>query len=100
MSMIYGYDSQTVQRRRFLKPDAYGKPVYREPEDIACRLQDDRRLVRDGKGEIVVSEGVLYTTAEIRPLDTVVIDGRERQVIAVSRKVDLDGCYDHTEVRL
>lgn len=100
MSMLDGYDNQTVQLRRYLKSDAYGKPVYSDPEPIPCRLQYDRKLVRNDKGETVVSEAGLYTVVEVGALDAITIDGRDVRAVSISRKVDLDGRYDHTEVRL
>lgn len=100
MSMLSGYDNQTVQWCKYLGVDAYGQPKYGEPVAIPCRLQHDRNMVRDEKGEITVSEAVVYTTAEIDARDALAVGGESTRIIRVSRKVDLDGQYDHTEVRI
>lgn len=98
--MVDGWLNQTVPYKRYAGESDTGKPRYDPPVTILCRLQDDRQLIRDGSGREVVSEAVLFTAVEVGPQDAFVLRGRDVKVIRAARKVNLDGEYDHTEVRL
>lgn len=100
MSMITPYLAQTVTVKRFLRSTDTGRGEYAPPELLRCRLQDDRQLVRDEKGDQVVSEAALYCVEPVGPKDVLVINERDTPVIRAAAKVDLYGQYDHTEVRL
>ena len=100
MSMVTPYLKQTAGLKRYLRSTDTGRAEYAETVEIPCRVQADRRLVRDEKGNQVVSESALYCDERVGPKDVLVVDEREYPVIRTATKVDLDGRYDHTEVRL
>lgn len=100
MSLVDGWLNQTMLYKRYTDTSDTGKLLYDPPVEIACRLQDDRQLIRDESGREVVSEAVLFTAVEVGPQDVFVLRGRDLKVIRAARKVNLDGEYDHTEVRL
>ena len=100
MNLVDGRLNQTALYKRYTRTSDTGKPLYDPPVEIPCRLQDDRQLIRDETGREVVSESVLFTTVEVGPQDAFVLRGRDVKVIRAARKVNLDGEYDHTEVRL
>lgn len=100
MSLTDGWLNQTVMYKRYTGAGETGKPLYDSPVEIPCRLQDDRQLIRDETGYEVVSESALFTAVEVGPQDAFVLRGRDVKVIRAARKVNLDGEYDHTEVRL
>lgn len=100
MSMISDKLNTTVQYKLRRGYDDTGSPLYDEPVSIPCRIEDDRRVVKDAKGNEVVSERVLYTEREIGLNDALVIDGKDVSIIRVSCKKGVYGGYDHTEARL
>ena len=100
MSMVTPYLNQTVTIKRFLRSTDTGRAEYAPPEVLRCRLQNDRQLVRDEKGDQVVSEAALYCVEPVGPKYVLVINERDTPVIRAAAKVDLYGQYDHTEVRL
>lgn len=100
MSMISDKMNATALYKHRQGYDDTGSPLYDEPASISCRIEDDRRVVKDSKGNEVVSERVLYTEQEIGPNDAIVLDGKDISVIRVAKKDSLYGGYDHTEARL
>ncbi|MBB4915094.1 hypothetical protein [Streptosporangium saharense] len=79
---------------------AYG-PVYGAPVTVRCLADDERRRVRDSKGDEVVSEITLYMEPGVRcPAGSqVTVNGRTTTVIAF-RIRDAGGLPtpDHVEV--
>lgn len=100
MSMISDKMDVTVSYKHRRGYDDTGSPLYDEPVSIPCRIEDDRRIVKDMSGHEVVSERVLFTEREIGLNDALVLDGKDVAIIRVSRKKSVYGEYDHTEVRL
>lgn len=100
MSMISDKMNTTALYKHRRGYDDTGSPLYDEPVSIPCRIEYDRRVVKDYKGNEVVSERVLYTEQEIGPNDAIVLDGKDIPVIRVAQKESLYGGYDHTEARL
>ena len=100
MSLVSGKLNQTVGHRRFVRTDAYGQAEFDELTELQCRLEDARTLIRDATGKEVISESVLYCERDVKPQDVIVINDRDVRILHVSRKVGLDGAFDHCEVRL
>lgn len=100
MSLLAGYDNQTAGWKRFQGVDSYAKKKYADGVTIRCRIQADRRLVRDSLGDQVVSETAVYCTDKVGPQDILTISGRDYPVIRAAELADIDGRYDHMEVRL
>ena len=52
-------------------------------------------------GEELGTYATIYTTAEVGPMDRITMpDGSIRQVISVSKQVNRDGTFSHSEVRV
>ena len=100
MSLIDGKLNQTILYKRRTGVSDTGRPLYEPPVSVPCRLEDDRRLVRNEQGQEVVSESVLFTDFRVYPQDAFEVDGKDIRVIQVSNKVGLNGQFDHCEVRL
>lgn len=72
---------------------AYG-PSYGEEVEVDCRAVTDRKLVRNGAGDEVVSESTLYVrpvlpngipTVDVFPPESLVtVNGRQAQVISAA----------------
>jgi len=100
MSLIDDKKNVILPYKRFIKTDAYGSPQYAPPVDDECWLKNERLLVRDESGKEVVSESAIFTNLRVNPQDVFVIGGKNVRVIRVSDKTNLDGDFDHCEVRL
>lgn len=91
-------------RRRIGVSDE-GVPVYEPPcpeaaPEIRVRMEYGRRLVRDARGEALLSEMSFLTRAPVGPGDIIVYDGREWPVMAARVICGLDGEELHRECRL
>lgn len=95
---IANYTNQTATWRQMTGTNAYGEP---ETVDTAIpvRWEWRRRMVRNTEGVDVVSEGTVYTAAQVAVGDSLIEpDGTSYPVIAVSVLYDLDGSERHREV--
>lgn len=89
----------TVQWERFEKRDAYGKPTYRSPEPLRCRLVQKTELVADSEGQERVAMGHIYLFGApgITVQDRFTLpDGSQPVVLRVGRFPDNTG--PHHEV--
>ena len=102
-----------MRMKRFLNQDAiwlkhtgtsdYGEPTFSEIA-IKVRWEGSRRLVRNEKGEEVVSEARVFALDPITKTkqrqDRLKIDGEEFPIISVATHPDRRGRIHHREVRL
>jgi hypothetical protein len=92
----------TVSVEPYLQEGTFG-PEYGSAVDVACFVDDKRRLVRNKTGEEVVSESTFYARLDVDcPIDSrVTVNGRTTTVLATARR---DGgglpTPDHLEVNL
>lgn len=100
MSIVDGKLNQTILYRQFLGTDGYGKPQYAKERPMPCRLEGDRRLVRDSTGKEVVSESRVFTAEHVGVQDAFCINGVTVPIIRVSEHPALDGSFSYCEVRL
>ena len=100
MSLVDGWLNQKILYKRYTGSSDTGKAEYDQAVEIPCRLQDERRLVRDSAGREVVSEARLFIGFPVSTQDAFVVDEKEVRIIQVAEKVDLDGRFDHCEVSL
>ncbi len=100
MSMVDGWLNQKILYKRHTGSSDTGKAEYDQAVEIPCRLQDERQLIRNSAGREVVSEAILFIGFPVSTQDAFVVDGKEIRSIQVATKVDLDGRFDHCEVRL
>lgn len=96
--MIGSYLNQTAVWRRTVARNKYGEPVFAAPVSIAVRWEGRRRLVRDRRGQEVVSEARVFCLEAVQPGDILGYNSREWIVIAVSEVLDLDGAVRYWEV--
>ena len=95
--------NQEVTWLKHTGQDAYGQPQFDEVP-IKVRWEGSRRLVRNEKGEQVVSETKVFALEPITKSkdrqDQLKKDGETFPVIAVSELPDRRGNIHHREVRL
>jgi len=96
--VIGDYCNQSVTWRHVTSRDEFSDPSYAADQPIKVRWEAKRRLVRDGKGDQVVSEARVFTDAAVEPGDVLVYGGREWPVIAVGQATGLDGSELFREV--
>lgn len=79
---------------------AYG-PVYGPTIAVPCYYEGRRRLVRDGDGAEVISEGTAYTNLrdDIPAGSRATIHGRKTWALQVTR-LDDGGALDHLAIAL
>jgi hypothetical protein len=96
--MIGAYLNQTVLWKRRMGVNRHAEPIFSEPISINVRFEGKRRMVRDAKGQDVVSEALVFCREDVQPGDVLVYEGREWTVITVSPVPDLSGRISHREV--
>lgn len=77
----------------------YGKPIFAADVRIPARLEYKRRAIMNAKGEEVISEHLVITSAKIAVGDVIVIDGRDCPVISINPQYGLGGRVMHYEAR-
>ena len=95
--MIKLYLNQDAIWKRVTARNEYGEPLTAEA-NIKVRWEGKRRLVRNARGQEVVSEARVFCTEPVYPGDLLEYSGREWPVIAVSVASGLDGMESHREV--
>lgn len=96
--MIDAYLNQTAIWKHVTGNNGY-EPTYSE-SNIKVRWEGKRQLVRNSKGEEVVSEARAFCKEAVGPGDVINYGGRDWPVIAVSEGVNLDGSILFREVAL
>lgn len=104
-SMIDMYANQSIGWRRRTGSKDNGTPIYAPPrpdppETIKTNVDFSRRLIRDAKGEQVVSEACILTSAKINEGDLLEIYGREWVVLKCNPITGLIGEELHREAYL
>lgn len=86
------------KRRTGIKDN--GVPILEPMPPLRGRVSYKRRLIRDARGEQVVSEALVMTMTDVRPGDVITWDGRDWPVIAVTTQYGLHETVLHREVSL
>lgn len=94
--MIDGSLNQTAVWKRVTGKNEYGEPITVDA-DIKVRWEGKRRLVRNKKGEEVVSEARVFCRENVQPGDLLKYGGREWPVISISETPGLDGTVLYRE---
>jgi len=76
----------------------YSPAAPEDPTIIKGRVEASRRLVRNEKGEQVISQAYVMTTASVELGDVLVWQGREWPVLTVDIATGLLGAELHREV--
>lgn len=98
--MIGPYLSQTSVWKRRTGSDGYGAPTFSQTA-IPSRWEQKRTMVRDSKGDEVLSEARVYVTAAVTAGDELVDpDGRGWTVITVWIRRNLSGVEEFREVNV
>lgn len=97
MSLIDQYTCQTIglKRRNGIKDN--GQPLYESEVQIKARFEEKRGIVRNAKGEEVVSEAFVLTAIKISEGDVLILGGRHWTVLRAAAPVGLDGNVTHYE---
>lgn len=96
--MILGKLNQTATWKQKTGQDAYSQPTFAADRTINVRWENKRRLVRNSKGQEVVSEARVFCIEAINPDDVFTFGGRDWPVIAVLEDPDLAGTVLYREV--
>jgi hypothetical protein len=100
-SVIDDYTNQTITWKAKNGHNLSGQPTFAADAAIQGRWEETRRLVRNVKGEEVVSEAMCVTSAAVKVGDHLVdVAGREWEILAVSVRSDLDGNELFREARV
>jgi hypothetical protein len=88
--MIAEYLNQTATWKRVIGENEWAEPIT-ETQTIKVRWEGKRRLVRDKKGQEIVSEARFFCLEDVQTGDIIEYEGREWTILTVSEKVDFDG---------
>jgi hypothetical protein len=88
--MISNYTNQAVTHKAKSSVNEYNETTYTS-SSIKARFQYKRQLVRDKKGEQVISEAEIYTETAINVDDVITFDSRDWTIRNVLNMYDLDG---------
>ena len=98
---LFGFAyTQSAVLRRCSGTNARGDVQYSDPEKINCCFLYKRQETVGKDGNKAVSEAVLFTDTEMKPLDQVEFDGRAWTASVVAAIRTLSGEIDHWEVTL
>jgi len=97
MSVIALYTNQTVSLYRCSGIKDNGQPLLEPKVKIRTRFEEKRSLVRNAKGEEVISEAFVMTAEKISEGDILEYGGKRWTVLRVSAPVGLDGKITHYE---
>ena len=97
--MIELYVNQDITLKKQTSVNEYNEPIF-TTSTIKSRFEYDRTLVRNDKGEEIVSEASLFTTTLLTTEDIISYNGKDFPVISVAYIVGLDGNLSHYEARL
>jgi hypothetical protein len=96
--MIDIYMTNPVTLKRLASRDQWNEPTYTTTA-LMAKVDSKTRLVRDLKGEQVVSSALVYlpgSVAAVSHEDRVIIDGVEHVIIAIQKMADFE--FSHWEL--
>lgn len=90
--MLDAYMCNTAIWAKRIGVDDYAEPIF-SYSSISCRINDSMKYIKSSKGEQIVSDQILFTSADIGIADRISTDGGStyRQVLNVSTMDDIDG---------
>jgi len=96
MSLIDDFSAelnQSVSIQALTGHDSWGEPQYATAASKTCYIEKEVRLIRDLKGNEVVSHAQIYLdgAVSVGVEDKVTFDGRSPPIIRVERQVDEKG---------
>ena len=97
MPIISLYANQTVALRRYSGIKDNGQPIFEPEVLIKGRFEEKRSLIRNAKGQEVVSEAFIITAEKLSEGDVLVYAGRNWTILRISAPVGLDGKVTHYE---
>jgi hypothetical protein len=96
--MIDIYMTDPLTLKHLVSRDEWGEPTY-ELVALMGRVDWKTRLVRDLKGEQVVSMGLVTlprSVAEVTHEDRIIVDGIEHAIIVIQKMADFE--FSHWEL--
>lgn len=97
MSVVSLYTNQTAVLHKYIGAKDNGQPIFASAMKIHVRFEEKRSLVRDAKGEEVVSEAFVMTMERLSEGDILEYGGKKWTVLRVSAPVGLSGKVMHYE---
>ncbi|NLW89992.1 MAG: hypothetical protein GXY34_00100 [Syntrophomonadaceae bacterium] len=95
--MIEGALNQSAVWKHVTGHNGYGEAIFDDPVTVKVRWEGKRRLVRNKKGEEVVSEAIVYCLEAVQPGDSLEYEDLEWIVINVTEATGFDGTVWHRE---
>lgn len=89
--MIRNYLNQTAQWKHINEHDGYNEAIYAEAVEIKVRWEGKQTVVRNKKGEEVISQATVYCSAHVVEGDLLTYGDRSWDVKAVDMPPSLDG---------
>lgn len=96
--MITQQMNKKAQWKKYLGSDGLGGHEYLDPKDIKCKLKEKFKLIRNVKGEEVVSSFSLAVFEDIQPQDIVIYKEREHTVIGIETAFDITENREYKKV--
>jgi hypothetical protein len=97
--MIKDYCNQTTTLKTLSSLNQYGEPSF-SSSTIACRFEQNTKLIIDREGKEVISTAAIFSESEIKEDDRVSYGGVERVVLFVEPGIGLSGDIEFYEARL
>lgn len=96
--MITQQMNKKAKWKRYLGSDGLGGHKYLEPKNIKCKLKEKFKLIRNNKGEEVVSSFSLAVFEDIQPLDVIIYKGKQYMVIGIESTFDITENREYKKV--
>lgn len=87
-----------VTLRRFVSRDDWNKPTYTNVA-LMGRVEWQTKLVRDFKGEEVISAALVYldnTVSSVTNMDRIILDGVDHAILRIDKRTDFS--ISHWEI--
>ncbi|HBJ2612304.1 TPA: hypothetical protein LA742_000720 [Clostridium botulinum] len=96
--MITKRMNKKVKWKKHLESDGMGGNEYLEPKDIKCKLKEKFKLIRNNKGEEVVSSFSLAVFEDVQPRDVVIYKEKEYTVMGIESAFDITENREYKKV--
>ena len=99
--MIGSYLIDTVTIKNLVSLDQWNEPTW-TTVDVKARVEWQNKLIRNDKGEQVVSAALVYFDSDVSGLtidDRIIIDGVEHVIMRVDKKTDFSVSHYETWIQ-
>jgi len=88
--MVKEYLRQSAILLKKTGQNEFGESLF-SSSAINVRWENRTKVIRDSKGQEVVSEARFFCLEEVRPGDKIEFSGRKWEIVSVAESVDLNG---------